>query len=108
LDGDLIVDASGRGSRAPQWLEELGYEAPQEESVQSYMGYASRLIRVPEDAWPGDMRAINAMPVPGASTRGAVLFPVDDGLHMLTASGQNADFPPRDEEGFAEYLKTGM
>jgi hypothetical protein len=25
---DLVVDASGRGSRAPAWLRDLGYAAP--------------------------------------------------------------------------------
>jgi hypothetical protein len=31
--GDLIVDAAGRGSVAPKWLEKLGYGAHCEESM---------------------------------------------------------------------------
>ena len=30
---DLVVDASGRGSRTPAWLEEAGYERPAEERI---------------------------------------------------------------------------
>ncbi len=33
LAADLVVDASGRGSRAPQWLNALGYGKVQETSV---------------------------------------------------------------------------
>jgi 2-polyprenyl-6-methoxyphenol hydroxylase-like FAD-dependent oxidoreductase len=28
IEADLVVDATGRGSRTPRWLEELGYERP--------------------------------------------------------------------------------
>src|SRR5436305_4549087 len=33
LHADLVVDSSGRLSAAPQWLQELGYEAPQDTTV---------------------------------------------------------------------------
>jgi 2-polyprenyl-6-methoxyphenol hydroxylase-like FAD-dependent oxidoreductase len=33
LAADLVVDASGQNSRAPCWLEEFGYSAPEEEIV---------------------------------------------------------------------------
>lgn len=45
LDADLVVDASGRGSRGPQWLESLGYPTPQVEQVQIGLAYASRSYR---------------------------------------------------------------
>src|SRR5918999_818753 len=49
LTADLVVDASGQGSRAPRWLEELGYDAPKEEVVDARLGYATRWFRVPGD-----------------------------------------------------------
>jgi hypothetical protein len=45
LDVDLVVDANGRGSRSPSWLEALGYAKPQEESIQVNIGYMTRLHR---------------------------------------------------------------
>lgn len=33
LRADLVVDASGRGSQGPKWLEALGFERPAEETV---------------------------------------------------------------------------
>jgi hypothetical protein len=38
---DLVVDASGRGSRAPEWLAAAGLEAPGESVVDSNVGYVS-------------------------------------------------------------------
>lgn len=49
LRADLVVDATGRASRAPRWLKDLGYEPPQETVVNAHLGYASRLYRIPEN-----------------------------------------------------------
>lgn len=107
IEADLVVDAAGRASRAPAWFESLGYRAPDEATVESFMGYASRVVKVPEEAWPGDMRAMNSMPVPGF-TRGGVIHIQDNGVHLVTAGGQARDYPPKGEEEFAEYLRTSM
>src|SRR5690348_3741726 len=56
LAADLIVDASGRGSRAPQWLNTLGYGNVQETSVKIDIGYATRIYRCPTQlpaGWKG-------------------------------------------------------
>jgi hypothetical protein len=43
--GQLIVDASGRNSETPNWLEKLDFERPPETRVNSYIGYATRQFR---------------------------------------------------------------
>ena len=35
IAASLVVDATGRGSRTPVWLAELGYQRPAEERVES-------------------------------------------------------------------------
>ncbi|KUH93803.1 tryptophan 7-halogenase [Mycobacterium sp. IS-3022] len=45
---DLVVDATGRGTRLPGWLEKWGYERPAEETVDVGIGYASHQFHVPE------------------------------------------------------------
>ena len=47
LRADLVVDASGRGSRTPAWLDALGYPRPDREQVQIRLGYATRTYRLP-------------------------------------------------------------
>jgi hypothetical protein len=41
LRADLVVDASGRASRSPAWLDELGYGRPAEEEVRIGLGYTT-------------------------------------------------------------------
>jgi 2-polyprenyl-6-methoxyphenol hydroxylase-like FAD-dependent oxidoreductase len=47
LHADLVVDASGRGSKVPQWLAALGYESQQETVVNAHLDHASRLYERP-------------------------------------------------------------
>src|SRR5579859_6706177 len=41
LAADLVIDASGRNSHAPEWLVAMGYEATPVESINSDLAYAS-------------------------------------------------------------------
>jgi 2-polyprenyl-6-methoxyphenol hydroxylase-like FAD-dependent oxidoreductase len=43
---DLVVDASGRGSRAPAWLRDLGYAAPEVSEVRTDVIYVTRHYRI--------------------------------------------------------------
>ena len=45
LEADLVVDATGRGSRSPAWLAALGYEPPEQEAVRPRIAYASAVYR---------------------------------------------------------------
>jgi 2-polyprenyl-6-methoxyphenol hydroxylase-like FAD-dependent oxidoreductase len=103
LEGDLVVDAGGRGSAAPRWLEEMGLTPPEETLVNGFVGYASRWVRVPEDAWPGDYRFIAQLPIPG-QTKGGILYPQDNGLHVMSLFGQSRDYPPGEDTAFMEFL----
>jgi len=38
----LVVDAGGRRSNAPEWLKDLGFEAPPETVINPHLGYATR------------------------------------------------------------------
>jgi 2-polyprenyl-6-methoxyphenol hydroxylase-like FAD-dependent oxidoreductase len=71
LSADLIVDASGRGSRAPKWFEALGLPAPAEEIVDAQLAYATRLYRFPVE--PDD--GVLLQPEPQLR-RGGVMMPV--------------------------------
>ncbi len=45
IAAELVVDASGRGSRSTAWLASSGFAAPSLERVEVGMRYASRLVR---------------------------------------------------------------
>lgn len=42
LSANLVVDASGRRSQAPQWLENIGFTPPPQTVVNPFLGYATR------------------------------------------------------------------
>jgi 2-polyprenyl-6-methoxyphenol hydroxylase-like FAD-dependent oxidoreductase len=48
VPADLVVDATGRGTRLPVWLEKWGYERPAEETVDVGIAYASHQFHVPD------------------------------------------------------------
>jgi 2-polyprenyl-6-methoxyphenol hydroxylase-like FAD-dependent oxidoreductase len=99
---DLIVDASGRNSNASRWLEELGYESPEETVVDARLGYASRLYERSEDS-ARDWKALLVQAAPPDITRGGVLYPIEGGRWIAGLSGVGGDYPPTDEEGFMEF-----
>jgi 2-polyprenyl-6-methoxyphenol hydroxylase-like FAD-dependent oxidoreductase len=105
LEADLVVDASGRTSRAPQWLVELGYPAPRETIINSFLGYASRIYEAPSPD-VRDWKALFFQARPPNGTRAGVLFPVEGGQWHVTLIGVGRDYPPTDEAGFLAFART--
>jgi flavin-dependent dehydrogenase len=105
LRTDLVVDASGRGSRLPHWLESLGYRRPEETVVTSHLGYASRLYRRDPDEWR-DSQGVYVQPAPPRFTRGGVALPLEGGRWHVTLAGGSRDYPPTNPEGFVEFARS--
>src|SRR5690606_41736321 len=70
LRADLVIDATGRGSRAPRWLSDLGFASPSEDAVNVDLRYATRLFRRRTGAGQAPRNGVVA-PLPG-KPRGAV------------------------------------
>src|SRR6266581_3325945 len=47
IDGDLVVDASGRATKTPRWLEALGFESPPVEEVEIGLRYVGAIYEAP-------------------------------------------------------------
>ena len=105
LRADLVVDATGRASRAPRWLQELGYEPPKETVINAHLGYASRLYRIPEN-FNGDWTCAYVQSAPPASKRGGILFRVEGNRWLVTLIGGARDYPPSDEQAFIEFAES--
>lgn len=105
LRADLVVDATGRASRAPRWLKDIGYEPPQETVVNAHLGYASRLYRIPEN-FDGEWVCAYVQSAPPQKKRGGILFRVEDNRWLLTLIGGGHDYPPSDEHGFLEFAES--
>jgi flavin-dependent dehydrogenase len=103
LAADLVVDASGRDSRAPEWLAALGYGRAPETTVDSFLGYASRLYAPPAGA-RHDWRTTIVAATPPARARAGGIVPVEGGRWLVTLAGAARDYPPTDEAGFLAFL----
>ncbi|WP_432841633.1 NAD(P)/FAD-dependent oxidoreductase [Dactylosporangium sp. CA-092794] len=104
LDADLVVDASGRGSRSDRWLADLGWAVPALEEVKVYVGYVSRLYR----RTPGDLGvpAAFVQPTPPAGKRIGAALAVEDDRWLVSVGGWHGEYPAADETGFALHAES--
>lgn len=100
---DLVVDAAGRGSRSPAWLDALGYARPREEQVKIGVGYATRTY-----AWDTNRATPDGIVMASAppDTRGGVMLVQEGGRFIVTLMGYLGDAPPTDEAGFLEFARS--
>jgi 2-polyprenyl-6-methoxyphenol hydroxylase-like FAD-dependent oxidoreductase len=102
---DLVVDATGRGSHAPLWMEALGYERPAEETIAIGVGYTTRRYRRRATDLDGDSLAISqAQPPHGL--RAGFAFPIEGDEWIVTLTGWLNDHAPTDEAGFRDYARS--
>lgn len=71
ITANLVVDATGRGSHAPQWLRDMGYDAPIEERVDVGLSYVTRFFKREPHHLNGDLAAI--IPPTPEGKRGGVM-----------------------------------
>jgi 2-polyprenyl-6-methoxyphenol hydroxylase-like FAD-dependent oxidoreductase len=96
VDADLVVDATGRGTRLPVWLAQWGFDRPREDTVDVGIGYATHQLRIP------DGLIAEKVIVAGASReqpRGLGMLYYEDGTWGLTTFGVAKVEPPRDFSG---------
>ncbi|MFJ2822538.1 NAD(P)/FAD-dependent oxidoreductase [Streptomyces toxytricini] len=108
VTADLVVDASGRGSRSRVWLRELGVGGIRQAEVDSGLVYATRLFEAPPGAHESGFPIVNVqsdprVPVPG---RTATIVPIENGQWQATLSGTRGGQPTGDPELFVPFAKS--
>ena len=103
---DLVVDATGRGSRAGDWLAALGHERPPETAVRADVAYTTRLYRRPDGRGGDGARVILVQPRAPAERRGGAALAVEGGLWQVTLVGRVGEAAPAEEAGFLEYARS--
>ena len=104
LNAGLVVDASGRGSQSPAWLDALGYAKPREEGIEVRISYMTRLYRRRPDHLPGKQAIVMAGCRPG--WRFGVILAQEDDRWIVTLGGYLGDRPPPDEAGYIEFARS--
>ncbi|GAB4581521.1 MAG: FAD-binding monooxygenase [Anaerolineales bacterium] len=105
LLADLIVDVSGRGSRSPQWLQELGYSAPSTSEVKVDIGYATRMYRR-DPADPRGQTWTLITPEAPKETRFGAMFPIEGDRWIVSLGGWAGDHAPTDVKGFLAFARS--
>jgi 2-polyprenyl-6-methoxyphenol hydroxylase-like FAD-dependent oxidoreductase len=100
----LVVDASGRGSRTPAWLRELGYGEVPVTKLRTDVVYVTRHYSATPDQLNGLVAAVYT-PYPGKHRGGALIRQEGDQWVVLIA-GMLGEDPPASDEGFAEYAES--
>ncbi|WP_375504036.1 FAD-dependent oxidoreductase [uncultured Nostoc sp.] len=103
LKADLVVDATGRRSISPVWLEKLGYEKPQEEQVRMDISYTTRTYRRRPGDLQGDLSTIITPSLP--NWRSGVILAQEGDRWIVSIGGYLGDHAPTDEKGFLEFAK---
>ncbi|MCB5183275.1 FAD-dependent monooxygenase [Streptomyces antimicrobicus] len=105
LCADLVVDASGRGSRAPRLLAELAVGPVHMEEVDSGLTYASRMFQAPPggEGYPlVNVQSDPRVPVPGQT---ATIMPIENGRWLVTLSGTRGGQPSGDTDQFEAFAR---
>jgi 2-polyprenyl-6-methoxyphenol hydroxylase-like FAD-dependent oxidoreductase len=103
VQADLVVDATGRGSNTPIWLEVLGYGEPKEERIEVNMAYATRhFLRSPEHLNGAFGASIPSTP---KNKRGGVIVAQEGNRWVVTLTGRSGEKVPKDLEGFIEFAR---
>ncbi|MBO8191838.1 NAD(P)-binding protein [Streptomyces oryzae] len=97
LVADFVVDATGRASRAPQWLAELGYVPPRDTTVESRTAFATAVF-APPVGHVADWKSLLLTPAPGHPACG-MLNPVEGGRWSVSVCSGDGSRPPTDHTG---------
>jgi 2-polyprenyl-6-methoxyphenol hydroxylase-like FAD-dependent oxidoreductase len=104
LRADLVVDATGRGSRSPAWLEDLGYRMPREERIEVNMAYATcHFLRTRDHLNGASLASIPATPT---NKRGGILVAQEGNRWVVSLTARSGDTVPTDLRQFVEFAKT--
>jgi hypothetical protein len=100
LAADLVVDTTGRSNRGPTWLRELGYEAPEEETIDAGTVYVSASFGRKPDDYAGIAAVVGATV---ENPRGGVALAVEGDEWHVTLLGMGGPEAPTDPESYVEW-----
>lgn len=106
LHADLVIDASGRATRTPQWLTQLGITGLAEKHIDSGLVYASRIYRAPGPTrdWPMvGVQADPSLPRPGNA---GGLLPIEGDRWHVSLMGAPGGQPTRESDAFESFART--
>jgi 2-polyprenyl-6-methoxyphenol hydroxylase-like FAD-dependent oxidoreductase len=104
VQADLVIDAAGRGSNSPSWLEVIGYRKPKEDRIEVNMAYATcHFFRTPDHLDGASLASIPATP---NNKRGGVIVAQEGNRWVVTLTARSGETVPTDLRQFIEFART--
>ncbi|MFJ4806835.1 NAD(P)/FAD-dependent oxidoreductase [Streptomyces murinus] len=105
VDADLVIDASGRSSRLPHWLVDLGLPRAQETVIDAGVGYATRVFRARPGS-PANYVGVIEPLVPTTTTQhGCFVTQVEDARILVTLQCAH-ERPPHTDIEFSRFVES--
>jgi 2-polyprenyl-6-methoxyphenol hydroxylase-like FAD-dependent oxidoreductase len=105
LAADLVVDAGGRASKLPDWLDALGYGRPAVDEVTVDIGYTTRIYKRAPGQLGGDVGAIIA-PTPPRQMRVGFMLAMEGDRWIVSLGGWMGHHCPPDPASFLEFAES--
>jgi 2-polyprenyl-6-methoxyphenol hydroxylase-like FAD-dependent oxidoreductase len=105
LEADLVADAGGRGSHAPRWLAELGYQRPSETVIGVDFAYSTTKFHLPGYEGEPERRLFFYGQAPYLP-KAAILWEIEGGAWQVSIGGRFGDYPPGDHDGFLAFASS--
>jgi len=100
---DLIIDATGRGSRSPSWLEAIGNGRPPEDKIEMNMAYCTRCFRrSPHHLEGASLATIPATPEHG---KGGIVLAQEGDSWIVTLVAYCGGTVPTELRDYIEFAK---
>ncbi|MET0283641.1 MAG: FAD-dependent monooxygenase [Polyangiales bacterium] len=103
LQAELVVDASGLGSRVPDMLTRFGLKPPAQDHVKMDLRYTSCVIRREPRHLEGKDGFVYTPCAP--TPRGGAVFALDDGRYMVTLLGYLGSHATPTYRGMTEFAR---
>jgi 2-polyprenyl-6-methoxyphenol hydroxylase-like FAD-dependent oxidoreductase len=104
VEGDLVIDATGRGSRSPGWLRDWSCACPAEEQITIDLCYMTRQYRRKPEHLGGQRGVVMAACRP--DWRGAGMLAQEADRWIVSMGGYFGDQPPQDDAGYIEFARS--
>jgi flavin-dependent dehydrogenase len=102
IESDLVIDATGRGTLTPKWLENNHYPKPEEEKTIVNITYKTAIYNRPVG---GIQQGKMMMYSPKSPEKiGVVIQPIENNKNLVCVAGWHKEDPPTDED-LMEFLK---
>lgn len=99
---DFVVDASGRGSQMPKWLETAGFSRPESESAEVNVTYTTARFRPRAER---DWRCVLIYPSPPREKCAGAVVPTETGEVLVSLFGWCGEHTQADDAAFLEFAR---